>query len=306
MQVHRRPVGQIARFAAQEADARVDAACAGLRGLSDDPVTAGDVALFEPGRREVQGQALPGQALRGLLVLRMQAAYAHRQFARRDQHAVAHVDLAGDRRAGDHGADASQAEAAVNRQAETALVARLHLLALRLQQVSLQFCHALTGGVGDGKHGCVGQAGVVQQCCDLGLGLGHAGRCHQVALGQHHGAARQAQQVQDGQVFPRLRHRAIVGRDHEKNMVYAGRAGQHVAHQALMAGHVHEAEHAAICQGLVRKAQVDGDASGLFFLEAVGIDAGQCLDQRCLSVVDVTCSANDHRGKPGQVLDTLC
>jgi hypothetical protein len=97
-------------------------------------------------------------------------------------------------------------------------------------------------------------------------------------------------------VFARLRHRAVVGRHHQQHVVDAGGAGQHVAHQALVSRHVHKTQHAAIGRGLVGKAQVDGDAPGLLFFQAVGVNAGQGFDQRCLSVVDVTCCANDHRG----------
>ena len=38
----------------------------------------------------------------------------------------------------------------------------------------------------------------------------------------------------------RLRHDAVVGRDHEKDHVDAGRTGDHLPHEALVARDVHE------------------------------------------------------------------
>ena len=64
----------------------------------------------------------------------------------------------------------------------------------------------------------------------------------------------------------------------------------------------------------VGEAEVDGDAAALLFLEAVGVDAGEGLDQRGLAVVDVAGGADDdgfHRFgivagvAPGLKPDTL-
>jgi hypothetical protein len=144
-----------------------------------------------------------------------------------------------------------------------------------------------------------GQRGAGQQPPDLGLGLGQAFGRHQVALAQRHHTALQAQQVQDRQVFLRLRHRTVVGCHHQHHMVDASGAGEHVAHQLLVAGHVDEAENVAVGQLLVGEAQVDGDAAFLLFLQSVGIDAGQRLHQRGLAVVDVSCGSYDHGGSRG-------
>ena len=43
----------------------------------------------------------------------------------------------------------------------------------------------------------------------------------------------------------------------------------------------------------VREAQLDGDAARFLFLEAIGIDAGQRLDERALAVIDVAGGADD-------------
>ena len=44
------------------------------------------------------------------------------------------------------------------------------------------------------------------------------------------------------QVLAGLRHHAVVGGDHQQREVDAGDAGEHVAHEALVAGHVDEAD----------------------------------------------------------------
>ena len=41
------------------------------------------------------------------------------------------------------------------------------------------------------------------------------------------------------------------------------------------------------------KADVDGDAAALFFFQTVGVNAGQRLDQRGLSVIDMPSGADD-------------
>ena len=69
--------------------------------------------------------------------------------------------------------------------------------------------------------------------------------------------------------------------------------GQHVLDEALVAGHVDEAQPQRGRQLEVREAEVDGDAAALLFFQAVGIDAGQRFDQRGLAVIDVAGGADD-------------
>jgi hypothetical protein len=55
----------------------------------------------------------------------------------------------------------------------------------------------------------------VQQARDLCLDLGQPVRVREIALGQRDGAAAEAEQVDDLEVLARLRHGAVVGRDHQ-------------------------------------------------------------------------------------------
>jgi len=71
------------------------------------------------------------------------------------------------------------------------------------------------------------------------------------------------------------------------------RAGEHVADEALVAGYVDDAGAGAVGQREVGEAEIDRDAALFFFLEAVGVLAGERLDQRGLAVIDVPGGADD-------------
>jgi hypothetical protein len=95
-------------------------------------------------------------------------------------------------------------------------------------------------------------------------------------------------------VLARLGHYAVVGRDHQQEDVDAARARDHVAHKALVSGDVDDAQLRARGQLQLGVAQLDGDAAFLLLLEAVGIDAGERLDEGGLAVVDVAGGAEDE------------
>jgi hypothetical protein len=55
-----------------------------------------------------------------------------------------------------------------------------------------------------------------------------------------------------------------------------------------MAGNIDEFE-----PSQVRESEVNRNAAALFFFQAIGIDAGECFDQRGLAVIDVAGGADD-------------
>jgi hypothetical protein len=126
-----------------------------------------------------------------------------------------------------------------------------------------------------------------QQRLDLAARRGQSCGIDRIALAQCHRAAVEAEQAQQFQVLARLRHRAVVGGDHQQHEVDAGGAGEHVVDQLFVAGHVDEAEHRTIRQRRVGVTEVERDAARLLFRQAVGIDAGEGFHQRGLAVVDV-------------------
>ena len=94
-----------------------------------------------------------------------------------------------------------------------------------------------------------------------------------------------------------LRLDGFVGGDDEQDQVDASDASQHIADEALMAGDVDESQVKRILVGgtniHVGEAEIDRDSAALFFLEAVGVDAGESLDQRGLPVIDMPGRADD-------------
>ena len=95
-------------------------------------------------------------------------------------------------------------------------------------------------------------------------------------------------------MLARLRHDAVVGRHDEQREIYAGRAGEHGVHEALVARHIDEADDVPRRARQISKAQFDGDAAAPLLLQAVGIDACQCAHEARLAVIDVAGGADDH------------
>src|SRR5213078_194297 len=115
---------------------------------------------------------------------------------------------------------------------------------------------------------------------------------HQVPFGDDGNAAAHPEQLDDGEVLLGLRHEPLVGRHHEQGDVDAGRTCQHVADEPLVSRDVYDAGLDVVAEGEWREAQVDRDPPALLLLPPVRIDAGEGLDERRLTVVDVTGGAD--------------
>ena len=83
--------------------------------------------------------------------------------------------------------------------------------------------------------------------------------------------------------------------DHEQEEVDAGRAGDHIADEALVARHVDEREAAAVGQREGRVAEIDRDATRLLLGQPVGVLPRQRPDEPRLAVVDVSRGAYRER-----------
>ena len=77
------------------------------------------------------------------------------------------------------------------------------------------------------------------------------------------------------------------------------RARQHVLHETLVAGHVHEAN-AHLAQIKLREAEVNRDAAPLLLRQAVSVHARQRAHQARLPVVNVPRRADDYRSHKGR------
>ena len=101
--------------------------------------------------------------------------------------------------------------------------------------------------------------------------------------------------IEDGQVLGGLRHGAFVGGDDEQRGVDAADTGQHVLDEALVAGDVDDADVCPAGQRQPGEAEIDRHRPRFFLGQAIGVDAGEGLDEGRLAVVDVTGRADDER-----------
>jgi hypothetical protein len=120
---------------------------------------------------------------------------------------------------------------------------------------------------------------------------------HSIDFAERNGTAADSQQLQDGQVFTRLRHDAVVRRDDQQREIDSTGTGHHRVHQPLMARDVDETQGLTPGHGGVGIAKFYGDSAFFFFLEPVRIDTGQGAHQAGFAVINVTGSADDHRRK---------
>ncbi len=219
----------------------------------------------------------------------LHAAHARGQAARLDGHRVADRDGARPQRAGHHGADALEREAAVDGHPQ--------------RTVSIPPL-----GAGDRP---------VQGCAQLGQALARTRRhrhhlgVHQPASGFHrrrelprarrrrpssprpHPRPRRA-----GRGWPRARGSAaspLVGGDHQQHQSMPPRPRAWCARSARARA---RRRPTAAPSGSVerREAELDGDAALLFLRQPVGVDAGERPHERGLAVIDVPGGADDHDG----------
>ena len=134
-----------------------------------------------------------------------------------------------------------------------------------------------------------------QQGGDVFTDLLHARFVHAVYFCNHHRAALDMQQIQNVQMFQRLRHHAVVGGHHQQRVIDAAHTGEHVAHKAFMSGNIDKADQFAVGQRQIGKAQINRNAARLFFGQAIGVHAGERFHQQRFAVIDMARSGDYHR-----------
>ena len=115
----------------------------------------------------------------------------------------------------------------------------------------------------------------------------------EIRLGECDHAVTHADQLEDAQVFLALGLPTFGAGDHEDTGVDRADAGQHVAQEPDVAGHVDEADRLAGRQRRMGEAEVDGETPALLLGPAVRVGAGQREHQRRLAVVDVAGGGDD-------------
>ena len=249
---------------------------------------------------QVERHALPRQRARRI-AMHLNPAHTTDRTRRQSHQLVAHRHRRIVQRSRHDGADALDRKAAVNRQARrgttpigtvaAGIPASGNLLVEhRKQPVDPLAC------LGRHRHDRRARKhGTRQKVIDIELGkLGHLG-IGQVTHRQRDHHMRDAQQLQHVHVLARLRHYTLNGRDHQHGNVDACRTLHHGAQVMSMPRHVDQADDLATRQRQLAKAQLHGHTTTTLDLKAIGILAGQRLDQCRLTVVDVARRANDNR-----------
>ena len=93
-------------------------------------------------------------------------------------------------------------------------------------------------------------------------------------------------------MLSRLRFDRFIGRNHQQHEIETAGAREHVTHEPLVSRHINKTE-ANVAQLEKCKADIQGNASPLLFLQAVGMRAGQGLNQRGFPMIDMTGCADD-------------
>ena len=258
----------------------------GTRG--DQRITPAELAPLDA--REPERDARARGCARDGAVVHLHRPHAHVVSARSDAQHVPLGNRARPQRPRDDGADAAQGEDAVDEQPRRA--------------AGVTRRHGVGGSAEGGSKQVEPRPGLRADGHDLGAGheltrLFHRDlerlRVDQIGLRHRDDAALDAEQAQDGEMLERLRSGALRRVDDEQEEVDPGRAGDHRAHEALVAGHVDERQAAPVRQLEWRVAEVDRDPAPLLLGQPVRVLAGQRPHERRLAVVDVPRGADRQR-----------
>ena len=177
-------------------------------------------------------------------------------------------DLSRNQGAGDDGSKSLDGEGAVNREPEIAARLPARDFRCRLNERLPELGESRTRRCAHRHNRGGREKRALHELLDLHADQFERIRIHEVAFRQSNHAARDAEQPADVKVLARLRLDGFVGGDDQQYQVDSRGAGQHVFDEALVTGHIDKAEaHTVFFEE--REAQIDGDASPLFFLEAV-------------------------------------
>ncbi|HEY7069747.1 MAG TPA: hypothetical protein VH479_06540 [Acidimicrobiales bacterium] len=212
--------------------------------------------------------------------------------ARDDRQPVAEPQRSAGQRARDDGARAAGDEGAVDPEAGTIHPGRRS----RGRQVLEGGAQGLDPDALRGVHGDdrgAGEEGPGHALGDLGPGGLAPVVVDQADLGQRDDAVGHTDQVEDLQVLLGLGLPALARVHDEQAGVDHPDAGEHVLDEAGVAGHVHEGQVLPGRQRRPGEAEVDSQPACLLLGQAVGIHAGERLDQGRLAVVDVARGGDD-------------
>ncbi len=236
------------------------------------PGATGDIVAAHAGN--VDGDALAGAGAFDRPVAGMQAAYPYGLAVRHQPERIPDGDRAGMRRTRCDQAGAVEGEHPVDGEAEGEVVVSGFPVTRHQRQHVGEIVDIVAG---DRRYRQAGGAGKRRRCehvQDLGFHLGKPLAVDDVRLGDGDQPAMDAEQIENLQMLPGLRHRPVIGGDHQQHRIDAGDASQHVADEAFMARHVDEGEVVTVATTM-GIAEIDGHAATFLLRQPVGIDAGQ-------------------------------
>ena len=255
------------------------------------PVAAINLRCFNS--CEIYGTPVTRNRCRGDLIFAVYPAYPRFQTGGCEHERIVDIDLAGMHRSRRDDTDSLQVEGPVNAHPEVAAGGSTGDSCGDPGQLFAQFIDATPGRRGRPDNRGTRHKRVFGKRLDFNSQIFETPVVHAIGFCDRQHTLLRFYQVHDAQVFYGLRHDAFVGRDNEQDSVDAGYAAQHVVNELTMARHINKPDARRV--GIdISEARRDSQAAALFFFECVGVFSGQCLYQRCFSVVDMTGGRNDH------------
>ena len=108
---------------------------------------------------------------------------------------------------------------------------------------------------------------------------------HQISLGKYHNPLFDLEKFADFEVLSCLRHHSFISGHDQRYQIDPCCPCHHVSHELLVSRHINDPQLLPIGELEVSKTKLDGDASLLFLLETVGINAGESLNQSGLPMI---------------------
>ena len=95
-------------------------------------------------------------------------------------------------------------------------------------------------------------------------------------------------------MLARLRHDGFIRGNHEHDEVDSANTGKHILHETLVPRNVNKPYGRVRIEREMGKAEIDRNATLFLFLQSIGVDAGERLDQSSFAVINVSGSAYDN------------
>jgi len=276
---------------AQHPEPRADDGRRGDRARVREHHSSVDGLLLDAG--EVRRDARAGPCGVDGPTVRLQTADPAAQAARHQLDLFAHAQRSVDQPPGHDRAEARHRERSVDGQAGSRQIAPRRCGAEDRLQRREELLEPSPRRRGDVDDRSVGERRARERGADLRADEGRPLVVDEIALAEDDHASLDAEQLEDREVLPGLGHDALIRGHDEHDRVDTADAGEHVADEVLMARHVDDAHVRAAGKREPGEAQVDGHPALAFFAQAVGVDAGERVNERGLAVVDVAGRSDD-------------